>query len=63
MKAPEPNPWVFAIPEYVAGRSKEAISLEYGISNPIKLASNENPLGPSPKAMQALRKTLKSSHL
>lgn len=63
MKAPEPNPWIYAIPEYVAGRSKEAISLEYGISNPIKLASNENPLGPSPKAMQALRKTLKSSHL
>ncbi len=63
MKAPEANAWVFNIPEYVAGRSKEDIAKEYGVANPIKLASNENPLGPSPRALQAVRKSLSGSHL
>ena len=48
MKTVEPNGWVFTIPEYVPGRSKEEIARQYGVANPIKLASNENPLGASP---------------
>ena len=45
MKVPEPAPWVSTIPEYVPGRSKTEIAREYGVASPIKLASNENPLG------------------
>jgi len=63
MKTPEPAPWVFTIPEYVPGRSKEEIARLYGAAKPIKLASNENPLGPSPKAMDAVRDALTSSHI
>jgi histidinol-phosphate aminotransferase len=63
MKAVEPNKWVFTIPEYVPGRSKEEIARQYGIANPIKLASNENPLGASPKALDAISKTMADSHL
>jgi len=63
MKAPEPNDWVFSIPEYVAGRSKEDIAREYGVTDPVKLASNENPLGPGTRAMRVLRKALGTAHL
>lgn len=37
----------------------EDLERELGITGSIKLASNENPLGPSPKAMAAIRKGLK----
>jgi len=45
---------------YVPGRSIKEIAKEYGL-NPdkiIKLGSNENPLGPSPKAVEALSQNL-----
>ncbi len=41
---------------YVAGRPIETIKRELGLSKVIKLASNENPLGPSPKAIAAVKK-------
>lgn len=41
---------------YVPGKPVEELERELGISNIIKLASNENPLGPSPKALAALDK-------
>ncbi|MEI6914379.1 MAG: histidinol-phosphate transaminase [Armatimonadota bacterium] len=41
---------------YVAGKPIEEVERELGISNIIKLASNESPLGPSPKALEAARK-------
>jgi histidinol-phosphate aminotransferase len=41
---------------YVAGRPVETIKRELGLKKVIKLASNENPLGPSPKAVTAMRK-------
>jgi histidinol-phosphate aminotransferase len=63
MKTVEPNEWVFTIPEYIPGRSKEEIARQYGAANPIKLASNENPLGASPKALQAIREAMAASHL
>jgi len=40
---------------YQAGKPIEELERELGISNIIKLASNENPLGPSPKVLQALK--------
>ncbi|AUM11571.1 histidinol-phosphate transaminase [Ketobacter alkanivorans] len=39
---------------YVPGKPIDELERELGISNIIKLASNENPLGPSPKVLQAL---------
>ena len=41
---------------YVPGKPVEELERELGISNIIKLASNENPLGPSPKVLAALDK-------
>lgn len=41
---------------YVPGKPVEELERELGITNIIKLASNENPLGPSPKALAALDK-------
>ncbi|MBW3661009.1 MAG: histidinol-phosphate transaminase [Gemmatimonadetes bacterium] len=43
-----------AIWPYVPGRHRVEIEREYGIANVLKVASNENPLGPSPRALAAL---------
>jgi histidinol-phosphate aminotransferase len=40
---------------YAPGKPIEEVEREYGIRDSVKLASNENPLGPSPKALEALR--------
>jgi histidinol-phosphate aminotransferase len=42
---------------YPPGKPVEELERELGISNSIKLASNENPLGPSPLALAAIKKT------
>lgn len=47
---------------YVPGKPIEETRREYKLKRVIKLASNENPLGPSPKALQAVRAHLKDSH-
>jgi histidinol-phosphate aminotransferase len=39
---------------YNPGKPIEEVEREYGIEGCVKLASNENPLGPSPRAMKAL---------
>ncbi|MGL4821355.1 MAG: histidinol-phosphate transaminase [Bacilli bacterium] len=39
---------------YVPGRTVEEIKAAFGLTDIIKLASNENPLGPSPKAKEAV---------
>lgn len=41
---------------YLPGRSREQVMKDYGLKKVVKLASNENPLGPSPKALVAARK-------
>lgn len=43
---------------YVAGKPLEETKRELGLKQVIKLASNENPLGPSPKAKEAIKKGL-----
>jgi histidinol-phosphate aminotransferase len=48
---------------YQPGKPIEEVEREYGIANSVKLASNENPLGPSPKAVQAMRDKLEQLHL
>ena len=47
-------PWVSRIRPYPPGKPIEEVERELG-RTAIKLASNENPLGPSPKAVEALR--------
>lgn len=43
---------------YTPGKPIEEVERELGIPQAIKLASNENPLGPSPKALEAIQKAL-----
>jgi histidinol-phosphate aminotransferase len=63
LKEPKPASWIQKIPPYVPGTSKETVMERYGIANPVKLASNENPLGPSPMALEALEQTSRRLHL
>jgi len=44
---------------YVPGKPIEELERELGISNIVKLASNENPLGPSPDVLMAIAKASK----
>jgi histidinol-phosphate aminotransferase len=46
----------------VPGKPIEELEREYGISDSIKLASNENPMGPSPRALEAIKDALKHLH-
>jgi len=48
---------------YLPGRSMETVRRERGLKKIIKLASNENPLGPSPKALSAIQKAAKNLFL
>lgn len=60
--APALNPSIAAAPLYVAGTSIETVRASYGLDEIIKLASNESPLGPSPKAMAAIQAALADLH-
>jgi len=50
------------IKPYVPGKPVEEVERELGLSDVIKLASNENALGPSPLAVQALKGFLERLH-
>ncbi len=56
-------PYIESLRPYIPGKSIDEIKQKYGIDRVIKLASNENPLGPSPKALEALQKSLSAAHL
>ncbi|MFC1856404.1 histidinol-phosphate transaminase [Thermodesulfobacteriota bacterium] len=49
---------ILSIQPYSPGKPIEELEREYGISDSIKLASNENPLGPSPKAVEAIQEVV-----
>jgi histidinol-phosphate aminotransferase len=51
----QPPDYIRVIQPYVPGKPLEELERELGISHSIKLASNENPLGPSPEALKAIR--------
>ena len=53
--------YIRGLPAYVPGRPIEEVERELKI-HAIKLASNENPLGPSPKAIEALKAAVSESH-
>jgi histidinol-phosphate aminotransferase len=48
------KPWIQKLDPYVPGKPIEELERELGIPNAVKLASNENPLGPSPRAVEAI---------
>lgn len=54
--------YIESLKPYVAGKPIEETQREYGVKRVVKLASNENPLGPSPKAQAAIRSAIKNLH-
>src|SRR5438105_14882497 len=59
------NPQLRDLAVYEPGKPVEETAHELGIdpAEIIKLASNENPLGPSPKAARAMHAALENAHL
>src|SRR5258708_9395768 len=59
------NPQLRDLAVYEPGKPIEETARELGVdpSTIIKLASNENPLGASPKPLQAMRAALETAHL
>ena len=51
-------PYIESLRPYEAGRTIESVRREFGLTHISKLASNENPLGASPKAIEAMRRAL-----
>ena len=56
-------PQVLSIPPYVPGKPIVELQRELGISDAVKMASNENPLGPSPLAVAAVKSHLSQIHV
>ena len=59
------NPGILEQPVYEPGKPIEYVAREYGFepADVAKLASNENPFGPSPKAVEAGKNALEQAHL
>lgn len=56
-------PYIEALRPYEAGRTIESVRQQYGLARVAKLASNENPLGASPKAVEAMQRSLTNLNL
>lgn len=57
-----PAPHILALTAYEPGKPEEALRRELGIERVTKLASNENPYGPSPRAIEALSDAAQRLH-
>jgi histidinol-phosphate aminotransferase len=57
------RPILSEINPYVPGKPISEVAREYGITDIVKLASNENPLGPSPRAVEAVKRFAEDLHL
>lgn len=57
------KPGVLGLRPYQPGKPIEELEREYGVSDIIKLASNENPLGPSPLALAAMQEEFRNAWL
>jgi len=55
-------PWLASLVPYQPGKPIEEVEREHGIRDSIKLASNENPLGPSQRAVAAIARALNDTH-
>jgi histidinol-phosphate aminotransferase len=56
------HPDIASLSPYTPGKPIEELQRELGLARIIKLASNENPLGPSPKALAALSQGAETLH-
>ncbi|HEV8551425.1 MAG TPA: aminotransferase class I/II-fold pyridoxal phosphate-dependent enzyme, partial [Polyangiaceae bacterium] len=56
------TPSIESLVPYEGGKPVEELARELGITHAVKLASNENPLGPSPRALEAARQVFASVH-
>jgi histidinol-phosphate aminotransferase len=56
-------PSVRGLTPYLPGKPISELQREFGLDRVVKLASNENPLGPSPLALEAARRALSDIHL
>lgn len=56
------HPDIAALSPYVPGKPIEELQRELGLTRVIKLASNENPLGPSPKALAVINVSAATLH-
>lgn len=56
------QPHLTQLNPYQAGKPLEELARELGLTDAIKLASNENPLGPSPRALAAIQAELSHLH-
>lgn len=54
---------IISLPDYLPGKPVAELEREIGISGAIKMASNENPLGPSPRALEAIKSNLSNAHV
>ena len=70
MPVREGETWVPLVPPYIetlvpyeAGWTADRVRRQFGLSRVVKLASNENPLGASPRAIEALRHSLEGLNL
>ncbi|NVK39947.1 MAG: histidinol-phosphate transaminase [Oceanospirillaceae bacterium] len=57
------TPGVQGLQPYVPGKPADELERELGLSQVVKLASNENPFGPSPLALAAAQRALSQLHL
>ncbi len=62
MNGPHPPDYIRRLAVYVPGKPIEEVQRELGVSEIVKLASNENPLGTSPRALEEIREALSSLH-
>ena len=62
MSGPQIPDRIRSLTPYKPGRPIEEVERELGIAGSIKIASNENPLGPSPRALEALAGALAGIH-
>ena len=52
-----------SLPVYQPGKPVAELERELGISGAVKMASNENPMGPSPRALAAAERALATLHI
>ncbi|MEA4926800.1 MAG: histidinol-phosphate transaminase [Syntrophomonadaceae bacterium] len=57
------RPEIFTLKPYVPGKPIDEVKRELGLKDVVKMASNENPLGSSPQAIAAVRKSLELMYL
>lgn len=56
------TPSIESLVPYEGGKPIEELARELGVTDAVKLASNENPLGPSPRALEAARAAVNDVH-